>query len=222
MSSVTEAPSDTQNEPAAFGRWLCAQQVTFMLGVASLAQLPPEHLPEICFAGRSNVGKSSLINAVLGRKSVARTSNTPGRTQQLNFFDLAGRLTMVDLPGYGFAKAPKDMVAGWTRLLQDYLRGRVMLKRTFLLVDCRHGLKKTDEAMMKLLDHAAVPYQVVVTKADKLKPGQLAKRAEEVEAGLKKHPAALPGILITSSEKAMGIDQLREQLGALARMSPAG
>ena len=216
MSAGTQTPSDAQNEPAAFGRWLCAQQVTFMLGVASLAQLPPENLPEICFAGRSNVGKSSLINAVLGRRCVARTSNTPGRTQQLNFFDLAGRLTMVDLPGYGFAKAPKDMVAGWTQLLQDYLRGRVMLKRTFLLIDCRHGLKKTDDAMMKLLDRAAVPYQVIMTKADKLKPGPLAKRAEQVEAGLKKHPAALPGVLITSSETFTGIDRLREQLGALA------
>ena len=213
MNSVKEAPSDPQ--PDAFGRWLCAQQVTFMLGVANLGQLPPENLPEICFAGRSNVGKSTLINAVLGRKSVARTSNTPGRTQQLNFFDLAGRLTLVDLPGYGFAKAPKQMVAEWTELLQDYLRGRVRLKRTFLLIDCRHGVKKTDEAMMTLLDQAAVPYQVIVTKADKLRPGTLAKRADEVEAVLKKHPAALPGVLITSSQTFIGIDQLRDQLGTL-------
>ncbi|MEQ9565136.1 MAG: ribosome biogenesis GTP-binding protein YihA/YsxC, partial [Pseudomonadales bacterium] len=178
-------------------------------------QLPPEDKTEICFAGRSNVGKSSLINAVTGRKDLARTSNTPGRTQQLNYFDLDGACHIVDLPGYGFAQAPKGIVETWQNLIKQYLRGRVTLRRVFVLIDSRHGFMKADLEMMKVLDESAVTYQVVLTKADKLKKGQLEKRIKEVVNALVKHPAALPKIFATSSEKNTGLGELRAEISSL-------
>ncbi len=191
------------------GRKLFAGPCDFMLGVVSLQTLPPSDLPEIAFAGRSNVGKSSLINALTGRKSLARASNEPGRTRELNFFNLGGRLRIVDLPGYGYAKAPKPVVERWTRLTQDYLRGRVNLKRVLLLIDARHGLKAVDESIMKVLDEAAVSYQVVLTKADKLKQCDAAQRVSEVANAIKRRPAAFPVIALTSSAKGDGIAEMR-------------
>ncbi|MEZ5936732.1 MAG: ribosome biogenesis GTP-binding protein YihA/YsxC [Hyphomonadaceae bacterium] len=201
------------------GRLLFAGPADFVLGVASLSQLPAADRPEIAFAGRSNVGKSSLINAVTGRKQLARTSNTPGRTQQLNFFDLAeGRLYLVDLPGYGFAEAPKKNVDAWSRLTMDYLRGRPSLKRIFMLVDARHGPNKTDLAIMKQLDSAAVIYQIVLTKLDKLKPSDVPKVIETTLTVIRKHPAAHPELLATSSETGTGVEDLRAEI---ARLAPA-
>ncbi len=191
-----------------------------MLGVVSLDTLPPPDLPEIAFAGRSNVGKSSLINALTGRKSLARASNEPGRTRELNFFDLGGRLRIVDLPGYGFAKAPKPVVERWTRLTQDYLRGRVNLKRVLLLIDARHGLKAVDEGVMKALDEAAVSYQIVLTKADKLKPGEAAARAQATSDAIKRRPAAFPVVALTSSAKGDGIAELRAAITQMAQGAP--
>lgn len=188
-----------------------------MLGVVSLDTLPPPDLPEIAFAGRSNVGKSSLINALTGRKALARASNEPGRTRELNFFDLGGRLRIVDLPGYGFAKAPKPVVDRWTRLTQDYLRGRVNLKRVLLLIDARHGLKAVDEGVMKALDEAAVSYQIVLTKADKLKPGAAAARAQATSEAIKRRPAAFPVVALTSSAKGDGIPELRAAITQMAQ-----
>ena len=188
-----------------------------MLGVVSLDTLPPPDLPEIAFAGRSNVGKSSLINALTGRKSLARASNEPGRTRELNFFNLGGRLRIVDLPGYGFAKAPKPVVERWTRLTQDYLRGRVNLKRVLLLIDARHGLKAVDEGVMKALDEAAVSYQIVLTKADKLKPGEAAARAQATSDAIKRRPAAFPIVALTSSAKGDGVPELRAAITQMAQ-----
>lgn len=196
------------------GRQLFSAPCRFMLGVADLDQLPPEGLPEIAFAGRSNVGKSSLLNALVGRHNLARTSNTPGRTQQLNFFDLDGRLILVDLPGYGFAKVPKALVKAWTEMLTLYLRGRVPLRRACVLIDSRHGLKPPDIEMMDMLDTAAVPYRIVLTKADKIKPPQRRARHEEVAAAIAKRPAAYPEPLVTSAETGEGIDALRAALSA--------
>jgi GTP-binding protein len=187
-----------------------------MLGVVKLDTLPPPDVPEIAFAGRSNVGKSSLINALTGRKNLARASNAPGRTRELNFFDLGGRLRIVDLPGYGFAKAPKEVVDRWTALTKNYLRGRVNLKRVILLIDSRHGIKATDEGIMKALDEAAVVYQVTLTKTDKLKKGELDKRLAETEERIRRRPAAFPVIAATSSDKGIGIPELRGQLSAIA------
>lgn len=198
------------------GRKLFAGPCDFMLGVVSLDTLPPPDLPEIAFAGRSNVGKSSLINALTGRKSLARASNEPGRTRELNFFDLGGRLRIVDLPGYGFAKAPKPVVERWTRLTQNYLRGRVNLKRVLLLIDARHGLKAVDEGIMKALDEAAVSYQVVLTKADKLKPAEAAARVEDVSNAIKRRPAAFPVVALTSSAKGDGIAEMRAAITDMA------
>ncbi|OSQ39566.1 ribosome biogenesis GTP-binding protein YihA/YsxC [Thalassospira mesophila] len=197
------------------GRMLFTRPITFMLGVATLEQLPTEDKVEICFAGRSNVGKSSLINALCSRKDLARTSNTPGRTQQLNFFDLDGAFNLVDLPGYGFAQAPKDVVRNWQGLIRFYLRGRVTLRRVFVLIDSRHGFMGADLEMMKMLDETGVSYQVVLTKADKLKKGQMDKRIAEVVTALKKHPAALNQIFATSSEKNTGIAELRAEVASL-------
>jgi len=171
--------------------------------------LPPADRPEICFAGRSNVGKSSLINALAGRKGLARASNTPGRTQEINYFDLAGRAYLVDLPGYGFAKAPKPVVEKWQRLLKSYLSGRQSLRRAFVLIDARHGVKPVDEEIMALLDRAAVPFQVVLTKSDKVKQKQVAPVLAQVRAALNRHPAAYPEMVLTSSEKGEGIPTLR-------------
>lgn len=195
------------------GRRLFAQSCDFVAGVVDVGGLPPGRLPEVAFAGRSNVGKSSLINALTGRKTLARTSHTPGRTRQLNFFDLGGRLMLVDMPGYGYAQAPKAQVDAWTKLVFDYLKGRVTLKRVYLLIDARHGIKKNDEEVMDLLDRAAVSYQIVLTKADKIKAAGVPRLIEETAQKVKRRPAAYPAIIATSSEKGLGLDELR---GAIA------
>lgn len=198
------------------GRLLFSRPCTFVLGAVSLSQLPDTALPEICFAGRSNVGKSSLINALTGQNGLARTSDTPGRTQELNFFTLDDRLSVCDLPGYGFARAPKDRVEKWTRLVKAYLRGRPNLRRVLLLVDSRHGIKDNDREIMTMLDEAAVNFQVVLTKADKLKAAELDRVRERTATDLAKHVAAHPDILATSSAKGLGLPELRAAVAALA------
>ena len=198
------------------GRLLFAQECRFMRGVATLDGLPDPAQPEIAFPGRSNVGKSSLINALTGRSTLARTSITPGRTQQLNFFDLGDRLVLVDMPGYGYAKAAKTAIAAWNKTLRDYLAGRPVLKRLCLLIDARHGLKANDLEMMAMLDAAAVVYQIVLTKADQLGAAALQARIDEIGAVLADHPAAYPGIVATSARKSIGIAELRAELAALA------
>ncbi len=204
------------------GRLLFAREVTFLRGVTSLDDLPPFGLPEVAFAGRSNVGKSSLINALCGRTAMARTSNTPGRTQEINFFDIDGRMILVDMPGYGFAKAPKDKVERWTRLIKGFLKGRPVLRRVMLLVDSRHGVKENDREMMTHLDQAAVVYQVVLTKIDKLKPAELAEVIERTGNDIVKRVAAHPVVIVTSSEKGTGIPDLRSELVQLANAESAG
>ena len=198
-----------------------ARPWVFIRGVPSMKFLPPEGPPEIAFAGRSNVGKSSLINALLGRKGLARTSNTPGRTQELNYFvpdgfsGQAGDLppmALVDMPGYGYAKAPKETVEKWTRLVFDYLRGRVTLKRVYVLIDARHGVKKNDEDVLDLLDKAAVSYQLVLTKTDKIKPPAVRRLVEETLEKIRRRPAAYPQVLATSSENGDGLPALREAI----------
>ncbi|MEH3107895.1 MAG: ribosome biogenesis GTP-binding protein YihA/YsxC [Sphingomonas fennica] len=197
------------------GRLLFAGQVAFLKSAPGLVHLPDPDLPEVAFAGRSNVGKSSLLNALAGRNGLARTSNTPGRTQELNFFDVGGSeseppvFRLVDMPGYGFAKAPKDMVRKWRHLVNDYLRGRAVLKRVLVLVDSRHGLKDVDREIMEMLDKAAVSYRLVLTKSDKVKASELANVTAAVAAEARKHVAAHPEVLATSSEKGGGIADLR-------------
>ena len=197
------------------GRRLFGGPSRFLQGVAKLEQLPAEKGVEIAFAGRSNVGKSSLINALTGVNGLARASNTPGRTRELNFFDVNGALSLVDMPGYGYAKAPKHEVKQWQAVLRGYLRGRPGLTRAFVLIDSRHGILKADEEMFELLDEAAVTYQVVLTKTDKIKPAELEKVWEKVAAAVKKHPAAYPEIHATSSEKGLGIPELRAEIAGL-------
>ncbi|MEK9672276.1 MAG: ribosome biogenesis GTP-binding protein YihA/YsxC [Rhodospirillaceae bacterium] len=204
------------------GRLLFAADATFLLGAAGLGQIPESALPEIAFAGRSNVGKSSLINALTGRKDLARTSNTPGRTQQINFFDLGSRLMIADLPGYGYAKAPKGQVKAWTRMANDYLRGRQELRRTLVLVDARHGIKDVDREIIKMLDQAAQPYQVVLTKCDKVKGAALDRLLTGTAEELAKHTAAHPVIMPTSSAEGEGIAELRGELAALALPGKSG
>jgi GTP-binding protein len=198
-------------------RWLFAQHWGFVRGVPSLEFLPDADRPEIAFAGRSNVGKSSLINALVNQHGLARTSNTPGRTQELNFFSAeAAGFYLVDLPGYGFAKAPKDKVDQWGVVLRDYLRGRVVLRRVFVLIDSRHGAKAVDEEIFELLDQSAVTYQVVLTKIDKIKPPAVPKAIAAAEALVKSHAAAFPQVLATSAEKKTGLDELRAAVIAAA------
>ncbi len=201
------------------GRKLFTQNCDFLLSVASLSQLPDENLPEIAFAGRSNVGKSSLVNALTGRKTLAKTSNTPGRTRQLNFFNLGRRLMLVDMPGHGFARASKSDISGWTGLVKDYLRGRVNLRRLILLVDARHGLKPSDEELMDMLDEAGVTYQLVLTKEDKLKRGMVDTVHALVTKAIVKRPAANPNVIITSAVKGNGIAELRALLTEMAELT---
>lgn len=198
------------------GRLLFAKSCDFMLGVAKLKQLPASELAEIAFCGRSNVGKSSLINALTGRKTLARTSNTPGRTQQINLFNLGDRLILSDLPGHGYAKAPVSVVEQWHTLINTYLKGRPQLRRVCFLIDSRHGIKDVDREVMKMLDKAAVNYQVVLTKIDKISGKELDKRLKATVEELKKRPAAHPRIHLTSSEKKLGIEELRAELTMLA------
>ncbi len=191
------------------GRLLFAGSVDFLKGVVAMSGLPPADRAEVCFAGRSNVGKSSLINALTGRKALARASNTPGRTQELNYFTLAESHYLVDLPGYGFAEAPLAVVAKWQALLKDYLQGRPTLRRAFVLIDARHGVKAVDEEILALLDRSAVTFQSVLTKADKIGPRDRAKVLDQVRGALQKHPAAYPEMVVTSSETGEGITTLR-------------
>lgn len=198
------------------GRLLFASECEFMLGAAGLKQIPETSLPEIAFAGRSNVGKSSLINALTGRNSLARTSHTPGRTQQVNFFNLGGRMIIADLPGYGYARAPKDEVAKWTRLVNSYLKGRRQLVRVMLLVDARHGIKDVDRKIMKMLDDAAVSYQVVLTKGDKLKTSEQEKVVNATATELAAHVAAYPFLHLSSSAKGQGIEAIKADIARIA------
>ncbi len=193
-------------------RALFAHPCTFVTSVYDLKTLPTQNWPEIAFAGRSNVGKSTLINALFNKKGLAKASNTPGRTQCLNFFQMDTHLHVVDMPGYGYAKAPKDLVASWNKMLRLYLKGRVQLKRVFLLIDARHGLKENDIEIMDMLDEAAVSYQVVLTKIDKIKEPAVRKRLQEVEDSAPKHPALYPEILASSSEKISGLDDIRRAI----------
>jgi len=207
---VTEV-SEAEREA---GRVLFAGETTFLKGVVAMDGLPPADRVEVCFAGRSNVGKSTLINALTGRKALARASNTPGRTQEINYFTLGEDHYLVDLPGYGFAEAPVDVVARWQRLLKAYLSGRATLRRAFVLIDARHGVKPVDEEIMDLLDSAAVTFQAVLTKADKPKAGALKPVLDQVRDRLRTHPAAFPEIVVTSSETGEGIDTLRAIIAA--------
>lgn len=206
---------DPDPETAEKGRLLFAGPVDFLKGVVAMEGLPPADRIEVCFAGRSNVGKSSLINALTGRKAIARASNTPGRTQEVNYFTLGDERYLVDLPGYGYANAPLQIVEKWQRLLKRYLSGRQTLRRAFVLVDSRHGIKTVDEDIMRLLDTSAVAFQVVMTKTDKVKASELETVLTQVRAALAKHPAAFPEIVLTSSEKGDGIPTLRAIIAGL-------
>ncbi|WP_425099966.1 ribosome biogenesis GTP-binding protein YihA/YsxC [Tropicibacter sp. S64] len=209
---LADEPGDDAREAA---RKLFAGEVDFLKGVVGMQHLPPDDRVEVCFAGRSNVGKSSLINALTGRKGLARASNTPGRTQEINFFTLGAERYLVDLPGYGFANAPVAVVGKWQALLKQYLSGRANLRRAFVLIDHRHGVKAVDEEIMTLLDKSAVTFQVVVTKADKVKETERDKILNQIREKLSKHPAAYPEIVVTSSEKGWGLPTLRSIIAGL-------
>ena len=216
---MTQLPFPIAEEPdaqtAEHGRLLFAGETAFVKGVVAMSGLPEPDRLEVCFAGRSNVGKSTLINALTGMKALARASNTPGRTQEINFFTAGDDHYLVDLPGYGYANAPVAVVEKWQRLLKQYLSGRQTLRRAFVLIDARHGVKKVDEEILSLLDSAAVTFQVVLTKADKVKEKERAKILDQVRTALSKHPAAYPEIVVTSSEKGWGIPTLRAIIATL-------
>ena len=214
--------AELSSEELEAGRYLFAQACTFVLGCANLNQIPVDNLPEIAFAGCSNVGKSSLINALVGMKTLAHTSNTPGRTRQINFFNLADRLMISDLPGYGYARAPKSQVKQWTTLVETYLKGRASLRRSFVLVDARHGVKSSDRNIFRMLDSEAQSYQVVLTKCDKVKAGPLSSLIDACHSELAKHGAAHPKIATTSARKGDGIPELRAAIAALARPNKLG
>ncbi|MCU4654091.1 ribosome biogenesis GTP-binding protein YihA/YsxC [Roseibacterium sp. SDUM158016] len=210
---LAEAPDAATAER---GRLLFAQGAEFLKGVVAMDGLPPADRAEVCFAGRSNVGKSTLINALTGRRALARASNTPGRTQEINYFTIGDSHYLVDLPGYGYAEAPVEIVKKWQALLKAYLSGRATLRRAFVLIDARHGIKAVDEEIMSLLDTSAVPFQVVITKADKVKEKDRARILEQVRGKLGLHPAAFPELVLTSSEKGDGIETLRAIVADLA------
>ena len=209
---IVEEPDDITREK---GRLLFAGETEFLKGVVAMSGLPPADRMEVCFAGRSNVGKSSLINALTGRKNLARASNTPGRTQEINFFTAAESHYLVDLPGYGYANAPLAIVEKWQALLKQYLSGRQSLRRAFVLIDHRHGITKVDDDILQLLDTSAVMFQCVVTKADKIQDKERAPILRQIREALSKHPAAYPEIIVTSSEKGWGIDTLRSTIATL-------
>ena len=209
---LAEEPDDITREK---GRMLFAAESQFLKGVVAMDGLPKADRLEVCFAGRSNVGKSTLINALTGTKALARASNTPGRTQEINFFTQGATHYLVDLPGYGYANAPLPVVEKWQRLLKKYLSGRANLRRAFVLIDTRHGVKAVDEEIMTLLDQSAVTFQVVMTKADKVKAAERDKILDQVRGALSKHPAAYPEIVLTSSEKSEGIETLRAIIAGL-------
>jgi GTP-binding protein len=217
---VATLPFPLVAEPEPFareaGRLLFAGEVEFLKGVVAMAGLPPADRVEVCFAGRSNVGKSSLINAVTGRRAIARASNTPGRTQEINYFTAGTSHYLVDLPGYGFAEAPLPVVERWQKLLKAYLAGRQTLRRAFVLIDARHGVKAVDEEIMALLDKAAVTFQTVITKADKVREIALDDTLEQIRGALRKHPAAYPEMVVTSSQTGRGIEALRAIIAGLA------
>lgn len=214
---MTSTEESLPPEAVEAGRRLFAGPCDFMLGVVSMDALPEEGPPEVAFAGRSNVGKSSLLNALAGRKNLARASAEPGRTRELNFFDLGGALRLVDLPGYGYARAARRDVERWSRLVRDYLRGRPALRRACLLIDARHGLKPADREVMDLLDQAAVNYQIILTKTDKVKPDARARLLRETAAAIARRPAAHPVIRASSARTGEGIEALRADLWALTQ-----
>ncbi|MDA3859573.1 MAG: ribosome biogenesis GTP-binding protein YihA/YsxC [Roseovarius sp.] len=209
---IADEPDHATSE---LGRKMFAGEIDFLKGVVDMSGLPPADRLEVCFAGRSNVGKSTLINALTGRKALARASNTPGRTQEINYFTMADSHYLVDLPGYGFANAPVAVVQKWQALLKQYLSGRQTLRRAFVLVDARHGIKPVDDEIMSLLDSAAVTFQCVLTKTDKIKEGDREALLAQVRSRLAPHPAAFPELILTSSEKGEGIATLRATIATL-------
>ncbi len=215
MAMTFTLAADPEDEPREAGRLLFAGPVTFVKGVVAMPGLPPADREEVCVAVRSNVGKSSLINALTGRKTLARASNTPGRTQEINYFALGDQRYLVDLPGYGFAEAPVAIVAKWQALLKQYLSGRQTLRRAFVLIDARHGVKAVDAEILTLLDRSAVTFQAVLTKVDKINRTERDAVIEQVKGALAKHPAAYPEIVVTSSEKGEGIETLRALIATM-------
>lgn len=210
---MTQAKTPTATET---GQRLFTRPIGFVTGALSDETLPLTNLPEVAFAGRSNVGKSSLINSLVGQRQLARVSGTPGRTQEINFFDLGGRLMLVDLPGYGFAQAPRDKALLWSTFIRRYLKGRPQLRRVLVLIDSRHGVKPQDEDIMKLMDESALNYQIVLTKTDKIKAPELATRVADTTALAAKHVAAYPDVLVSSAADGTGIPELRAALSELA------